>query len=179
MKTVYFVRHGLSEGNVAGVTSGAEHNVPLTEEGKQQALRAGRDLRDKNIDLVVCSPLIRTVQTAELIAGELGYDPKKILQREDFIERYMGIYSGKPHDEYRAAVLSNTAHESLEKPEQMLERISKGLEWLKTQDAQTIVLVAHGGVGRILRIIHEALELDDMYKIEGFANTAIYKFTLQ
>lgn len=178
MQTVYYVRHGESEGNVAGVTSGAEHDCDLTDEGRRQARQAGQDLKDKHIDLIVCSPMKRTIETAQLIAAELGYDAKDIVTRKEFIERFMGIHSRQPYQEFREAVQSNNVHDSLETPKAMRDRVKKGLDWIQSQSAQNIVLVSHGGTGRIVKIIDQDLHHDDMYKLDGFGNTEIYEFTL-
>lgn len=178
MKTIFFVRHGLTDANVANIVSGGEHEAELTDEGRKQAKRAGQDLRAKTIDMVVCSPMKRTVETAEIIARELGVDPKTIQTNEDFRERMMGIYSARSHPEYRKAVLAGEEHETLETPQQMHERVSRGLEWLKTLPGENIVLVSHGATGRVVKVISQDLHIDDMYKIEGFGNTEIYEFTL-
>ncbi len=176
--TVYYVRHGESEGNVAGVASGSEHDCDLTDEGRRQAKEAGRKLRDKKVDLIVCSPMKRTVETAELIAKELGYEPTRIVKRPEFIERAMGYYSGRPHAEYREAVMNGAVHESLETTKAMLDRVTSGLSWLKKQPAKNVVLVSHGGTGRAIKAFSQSLNHEDMYKIEGFGNTEIYEFSL-
>lgn len=178
MKTIYFVRHGLSEANVAGIASGGEHQSELTDAGREQARQAGRNLKDKNIDTIVCSPMTRTIETAQLIAKEIGYDVDKIRANNAFIERYMGEYSGRPHAEYRKVVTSGVLPPDMEKPEEMIKRIKQGLDWVRSLDGENIVLVAHGATGRIIQLIQENLHIDDMYKLAGFANTEIYEFTL-
>lgn len=178
MKTVYFVRHGESEANVAGLTAGAELDTPLTEDGRAQARLAGQELQGKSIDLIVCSPLQRAHDTARLIAEAVGYDPSKILTNEAFIERRVGKFSGRPHQEYVQAVRSKAPVDGLETSEGMHKRVSKGLEWLKQQDAEHIVVVSHGGTGRIIRIINQGLHHSDLHKVDGFGNTEIYEFTL-
>ncbi len=178
MKTIFFVRHGLTDANVANIVSGGEHEAMLTDEGRAQAKRAGQDLKPKNVDLVVCSPMKRTIETAEIIAKELGIDPKTIQKNEDFRERIMGVYSQRPHPEYRQAVSKGEVHESLETPAQMHERVKRGLEWMQTLPGKNIVLVSHGATGRMVRVISQDLHHDEIYKVEGFGNTEIYEFTL-
>lgn len=177
-QTVYYVRHGLSEGNVAGITSGAEHDCNLTNEGRRQVERAGKDLQGKNVDLIVCSPMQRTVETAEIIAKQVGYDPARIVQRDEFIERYMGYYSQRPYAEYRAAMQSGTLHDSLESTKSMVDRVTKGLNWVKRQPAQHIVIVSHGGTGRAIKAVHQKLHHSELYNMDGFNNTEIYQFTI-
>jgi broad specificity phosphatase PhoE len=178
MKTIYFVRHGLSKSNVENITSGAEDDVELTDVGRDQAKRAGRDLADKNIDTIVCSPMIRTVETAQIIAEEIGLDKDTILTNKDFIERYMRKYHGRPHGEYRKAVTSSPDPEGLESAADMVARVKRGFDWLQTIEGENIVLVSHGAVGRVVKIIQNNLHHDDMYKIDGFSNTEIYEFKI-
>lgn len=177
-KTVYFVRHGQSKANVAGLTAGAELDTPLTDDGRAQARKAGEELRGKDIDLIVCSPLERAHDTARLIAEIIGYDQAKIVTNEAFIERRVGKFSGRPHQEYVEAVQSKAPVDGLETSEEMHKRVFEGLEWLKKQPAQHIVLVSHGGTGRVIRIIDQGLHHSDMHKVDGFGNTEIYEFTL-
>ncbi|MBI2588942.1 histidine phosphatase family protein [Candidatus Saccharibacteria bacterium] len=178
MKTIYFVRHGESEANVASLGSGSEFDTPLTDNGRAQAKKAGKDLKHKQIQLIICSPLSRTVDTATIIAKEMGYDPKKIITSPYFIERAYGVYSHKPDKIYLADALADTLHESAETAEVMHARISKGLDWLKNLKEDRILVVSHGGVSRILRIIHQELPFTEMYRIDRFPNGAIYEFSL-
>jgi broad specificity phosphatase PhoE len=138
MKTVYFVRHGESEANVANLRSGSAHSVPipLTQKGREQAKKAGKSLKNKNVDLIVSSPLIRTVDTARIVADAIGYDPKKVLTNPDFVERDFGIYDGKADDVYLAAKAANKLHKSVETTQALHRRVAEGLEWLKTLDSK-------------------------------------------
>mmetsp|Transcript_15236 Transcript_15236/g.20021 ORF Transcript_15236/g.20021 Transcript_15236/m.20021 type:complete len:277 (-) Transcript_15236:162-992(-) len=75
MKRVFFVRHGEGEHNVffkRGDRQGAKIlDPPLTELGKKQAVDIAHTehpiLKDVRVDLIVSSPLRRTVQTAALM----------------------------------------------------------------------------------------------------------------
>lgn len=178
MKTIYFVRHGESEANRAGLASGAESITSLTAKGKSQAKKAGLDLKDKQVELVVSSPLIRAMQTAEIIAKEISYDTKNIVISPFFVERAFGIYSDGPNEIYLSDALSDNLHESAESVEAMRDRIHEGFEWLKSREEERIVLVSHGAVNRILRLIHQELPDGHMYKMDTWPNGAIYEFKL-
>jgi broad specificity phosphatase PhoE len=178
MKKVYFVRHAESEANVAQVVSGAEHDSPLTKNGHEQAKRAGQDLKYKGVQLIVCSPMARTVDTATIIAKEIGYDPKAIIKCELFIERYFGELSGKSREEYAKAKQSQSWPPSVESSEQLHKRISEALKWLKSLKEKRIVVLSHGATGRMVRVINQELHHSDMDTVDKFANTEIYEFTL-
>src|SRR5436309_1380376 len=68
MKKIYFVRHGESEANSLGLSAGSEFDTPLTNFGREQARKAGQELKDKKIELIIASPMERTVETATIIA---------------------------------------------------------------------------------------------------------------
>ena len=178
MKTIYFVRHGESEANVAELVSGAGNDVPLTETGRLQAKKAGEDLKGKGIQLVICSPLRRTVETAEIIAEQIGYRGDKIIKNPLFIERRCGIYEGGPLEVYWQHQKAGTLHESVETTEQMHARLVEALESLRTYKESKILVVSHGGASRAIRVINNKLHHSKMYELEAFANGHIYEFTL-
>ena len=77
---VYLVRHGETLWNREGRMQG-RLDSPLTRHGQDQARRMGQMLV-RLIDeptgfSLVSSPLGRAYHTMELIAGELGVDPKR------------------------------------------------------------------------------------------------------
>lgn len=179
MKRIYFVRHGESEHNKLGLASGSEVDTPLTKNGRQQAKKTGKLLKSKNIELVVSSPMIRALETARIISREIGYDPGLIQTDADFIERGFGIYSEKPDAEYIAAIYSDKPlHKSVEEVSVMNERVVRAIEKLKKEKAKNILIVSHGGVSRIIRLIHQDLPYTHMYKLDRLPNAEIYEFDL-
>jgi broad specificity phosphatase PhoE len=178
MKTIYFVRHGETEANVTRIVSGAGSNTPLTENGRQQAKKAGQDLKSKNIELVICSPLPRTVETAGIIAKAIGYDTRKILRNPLFIERTMGTYEGSSEEVYLSDQANNRMHSSAETTEQMYNRLTQALESLKSYKENRILVVSHGGASRAVRVINQNLHHSKMYEIDKIGNAEIYEFEL-
>ena len=68
---LYLVRHGATQLTAEDRFSGAV-GVDLSDEGRRQAERLGTRLADEGIIAAYCSPLSRTVETAQLIAAPLG-----------------------------------------------------------------------------------------------------------
>ena len=64
---LYVLRHGVAEERGAGYAGDGER--PLTERGARRMVRQVRGLRslDVSIGVVVTSPLVRAVQTAEIV----------------------------------------------------------------------------------------------------------------
>jgi broad specificity phosphatase PhoE len=89
---LYFVRHGQSEANVLQVISnrGLEHG--LTEPGRAQVSSLARRLAGLPFARLYSSPLLRAVQTAEMLSSELGlpFETKDALREFD-----CGIIEGK------------------------------------------------------------------------------------
>lgn len=94
--TVTLVRHGESEANVAGIVATAVPGPPLTALGEQQAKAAGVLHSDPVPDAVFASPLLRTRQTAQYLADEVG-EPVQI--QDGLREVEGGVFEGLPVDE--------------------------------------------------------------------------------
>ena len=69
---LFLARHGEAES--AGFAPDAQR--ALTDSGRRHVRAVGRLLAEdpEAIDLVITSPLVRAVQTAEILAGELHFD---------------------------------------------------------------------------------------------------------
>jgi phosphohistidine phosphatase len=74
---LYFIRHGLAEDRGEAWPDDAKR--PLTEDGMSRMRKATRGLARLGVcvDIVLTSPLIRTRQTAEIVAA--GLDPRPSL----------------------------------------------------------------------------------------------------
>lgn len=94
MKTVlYLLRHAATEANLADPPrlQGRRHNPPLARLGVRQA-EATRDfLAIRPIDACYCSPLLRAVQTAAIVAAPHGLSPNPL---DGLIECDVGRWEG-------------------------------------------------------------------------------------
>jgi broad specificity phosphatase PhoE len=66
MKTVYFVRHGSTEGNEQGAYQHAP--TPLSELGRRQAAFVARRFERIPVDIVIASDMERAAETGRCIA---------------------------------------------------------------------------------------------------------------
>jgi probable phosphoglycerate mutase len=101
MPTVYYIRHGETDWNVAGRLQG-RHDVLLNARGRAQARHCGDILRDlfaragldpAGLDYV-SSPLGRARQTMELARAALGLDPAAYTVDERLAEIAFGDWEG-------------------------------------------------------------------------------------
>lgn len=132
--------------NQQGVFSSTT-NTPLTPEGVEQCRAAGQSLKGAGIDCIVTSPLERAQHSARIVAEELGLDPSRIVVIEEFQERHFGPLEGTP---YRQNVGMDNIP-GVEHSTELIARVDRGLARLKTLEANTILVVSHGAVGRALR----------------------------
>lgn len=96
---LYFLRHGESAGNIARIAQGRA-DFPLTDQGRDQAARAGRWFAERHVDLILSSPLLRASETAEIIARKARVSP--VHEREELIEIDIGLISGLNWEEAAA-----------------------------------------------------------------------------
>ena len=78
MKTLFLVRHAKSSRNDPTL---ADRDRPLNDRGLRDAPKMGERLakRDVEPDLMLSSPALRAITTAQLMAKKLDYKPKDIV----------------------------------------------------------------------------------------------------
>lgn len=76
---IYLVRHAEALERKEGLTDEVRH---LTRRGRKQASKQAKRLKKRKVrpDLIITSPLVRAVQTAELLAAELDKDTAVMAQ---------------------------------------------------------------------------------------------------
>jgi len=157
----YFVmRHGQSTSNVAGViSSNIENEDPVTAEGIEQVLVSARQLQDKQIDLIIVSPFMRTKQTAELVREQLGLAAEAVIIDERIREFNLADeFEGKRwHDDYAANFATweerfTKVLPDSENRRDVTRRMGAFLYDIDQQYAgKNILIVSHGGPIAMLR----------------------------
>ncbi len=88
---LYFVRHGESTANLLREFSNSGFKHPLTEKGIEQAHALTRSLSSLKVGQIYSSPIMRAVQTAEILAESLK---ASVVTTEALREWSVGIYEG-------------------------------------------------------------------------------------
>lgn len=98
----YFVmRHGEAGSNVRRVIdSKGDKNNKLTEKGILDARKSVAGYKKAGFDLVFCSPMLRTKETAGIVADVLGFNKNKIVFDERLTEFQVGDLDGKGIEDY-------------------------------------------------------------------------------
>jgi len=91
---VFLIRHGATEWSVTGQHTGRT-DLPLTDDGRDQAKRLASRLAGQEFALVLVSPLIRATETARLIGFAIGEKDSVAEVDPDLIEWDYGAYDGR------------------------------------------------------------------------------------
>lgn len=158
------MRHGLSVMNRQGLRAGWT-DTPLTDEGRKQAKKAGRDAKQHRVDTIVCSPLSRAHETAKIVAKEIGLPKKAIHINALLIERDFGKLDGQPYD----PDIDLDGIADVESMHETETRARLALKWIETLGGQNVLVVSHGGLGRAMRNVLQP----DKIHIERLENAKI------
>ncbi len=144
MNKIYIVRHGKTDWNDQRLLQGTT-DIKLNEEGIKQAEKLASQIDYSDIDICLCSPLKRTRQTAEILAG----NQVKIIYDSMLIERCFGTYEGKPIDfdltEKQWDYKLNDDFHSIESLHNCLKRAKNFLDKIKKEyPNKTLLIVSHG-----------------------------------
>ena len=94
------VRHGLSSFNEKGLIQGRTDDSLLTNEGYEQALKAGKALSKINFDRIFSSPLVRAAETAKTIIKNFDKQ-QNIVFDKNLLEVDLSEWSGLKIDEIK------------------------------------------------------------------------------
>ena len=94
------VRHGLSSFNAKGLIQGRTDDSLLTDEGYEQARKAGKALSNIDFDKIYSSPLVRAAETAKTIKESLKKE-ESIIFDENLLEVDLNEWSGLKIDEIK------------------------------------------------------------------------------
>jgi broad specificity phosphatase PhoE len=99
--TLYLLRHGATEANLARPArlQGRHHNPPLAQLGVRQAEVTRDLLAVRPLEHCYCSPLLRAVQTATIVAAPHGLSPQVV---EELTECDVGRWEGLDWQTIRA-----------------------------------------------------------------------------
>lgn len=167
-----FVRHGATVANLAGLRCGGDLDLPLTDEGRHQALAAARRMArfDPPIGVIVTSDLRRTRETAAIIAEALP--GRRILVEPGFAERRLGSWNLRSIDETQPWLEARQTPPGGESDEDFIDRIDRAMRNIEGEFANAPLLVGSKGVARALG---ELMKLPVRLEI---SNGAIAEFDL-
>ena len=186
MSILVLMRHGESIWNRENRFTGSI-DVPLTQAGRNGAVKAALNCPGQKFDVAYCSSLSRAKETAALFLGALESDPP-LIPEPSLIEKNYGILQGLNKDQVKAVYgdeAYNLWHRSYDigppGGESLYElglRVYPFVKQVVGEDlrlGKNILLVAHGNVIRSLVMLVEKLDPLAIEKVEvGTAVPLIY-----
>lgn len=184
-KKIYLVRHGQTDYNLRGVVQGSGIDAPINETGKRQAEAFYESHRHIKFDKIYYTGLQRTRQS---IAKFLNNGtPHEALEEFNEISwgKYEGIPMTKEENSYYQSMLQKWSEGNLEysieggeSPYQVFERLKRGLDYVLSQDGETILICMHGRAMRVMLSLMLDYDLRFMDIFEHH-NLGCYELTLQ
>ena len=165
MPTIFYIRHGETAWNREGRLQGTQ-DVPLSDLGRKQAMRAGAILADllghEGLDpstlSFVASPLGRARTSMELLRGTLQLPPERYAIDDRLREIAYGRWEGSTLEEAQMLDPELFARRSTDKwtvsapgGETYLEVQERVSAWHAGLTSDTVA-VAHGGTARALMV---------------------------
>ncbi|HMP85453.1 MAG TPA: class I tRNA ligase family protein [Candidatus Paceibacterota bacterium] len=148
----YFVmRHGEAEHNLTYIWNCDNSKLAyLTEKGKEQVKKIADELKNKKIDFIYYSPLVRTKETAEIIAEKIGLAKENLILDKRIREMNAGIFNGKSGELYHKFYEENKLDYFVDRPEggenlvDVKKRVGEFLyEIDKKHQNKNILIVSH------------------------------------
>ena len=165
---IYVIRHGLTELNKAKKVNG-EIDEPLAEEGIKEA-KAIIPILPKIIKYIYTSPLLRAIQTAEIINLKFNLP---VYIKDELTEVRMGSLAGKSWEEMEEGLELKKKHrtvqfdyrpyggESVEDVKKRVITFFKNIN--KKHKDYEVLIISHGG---IIRLIHLLEYGESVYETE-------------
>ena len=150
---IYYVRHGQTDLNLAQKMQGGGTEKELNETGVSQAYNTKKELENVKYDLVICSPMKRAKQTAEIINE--GRDIP-IITDERIRERKLGDYEGRDvTEEMENNIWDYKLNYNIPNGENLHDfekRIDEFFDDIKEKyHDKSVLIVAHGGIAKVIK----------------------------
>jgi len=182
-KKIYLVRHGQTDFNLKGVVQGSGIDAPINSTGKAQANAFYQAYKEVDFDQVYHTALIRTRQSIQQFL-DLGIPSGTLAELNEIS---WGDYEGTPmtpeEGEYYKHMLAQWSEGNLdysiaggESPNQVAERMSKGIEKILEGPGETILVCMHG---RAMRIFLSLILNYDLRYMDIFEHSNLCLYLLE
>ena len=147
---VYLIRHAESIANTQGVYQGQTYNTFLSTLGIKQARALCQRLADIRFDIIYCSPLQRTIQTARVL-GKLITEPALLETNHGQWEGLTKQTIAKRWPKMYAQWFDDPTHVIFPRGESFLTTQKRVLAWWRKLDHRcNVAAVTHDNILRII-----------------------------
>lgn len=162
---LYVIRHGNTDSNRLDIYNGKLLNEDINNIGIKQAQEASKKIKNLNLDLIICSPLLRTRHTCDIINS----NKIKVIYDDRIEERNCGVLTNTKIDDFYYTeywnYYSKVKIDKLETVPELFKRVNLFLDEIKKKySGQNILLVTHGGVARAIIFILMNCQKMDRWK---------------
>ena len=172
---LYIVRHGQTTTNALSYHS--LESDDLTELGIKQAEELREQIKNMKFDIIICSPLIRTKHTADII----NINNNKIVYDDRIKERDPANLGGKSRENENREEYWNyyttIQYGTSENIKEFFNRVYNFLDELKTKDYKSVLIVAHSGVSKAFSGYFDGIQ-DGKFLKRGLKNCEIKEYEL-
>ena len=147
LSRLYLVRHGETAWSLSGQHTGRT-DIPLTQQGEQDARKLSGRLRAVSFSRVFTSPLLRARRTCELAGLDTVAEIEPDLVEWDYGD-YEGQFSLDTHKKWPDWNLFRDGSPRGESPAQVSERADRLIARIRTLQGN-IATFSHGQFGRVL-----------------------------
>jgi len=176
---IYVTRHGQTIANQKQCMCGRRRGYSLTEQGIEQAKKAGILVDELNYDMVICSPLERTKITCDIVNTK----NKIVLEDKRIMERDCGIMEGQPKDKFDYAHYWNYNYEldveGMEPIKKFAQTVWEFLDEIKQRYPDgKILIVTHNGVCRMIGAYCNGIPEDGDLNLYAHDNCEIKSYVI-
>lgn len=176
---VYVMRHGTTIWNEKGRTQGRTNNR-LSKSGIELTEKVAYENKDIPIEAIYCSPLFRTVQTANIMNK---YHKVKVIKDDRITEIDQGIFAGRGKDdltaEERKLKFSRDASCGMESFESVYQRAKVfAKDIIANCKHENILVVTHNCTATLLEVVLSDIEVDfnNEKHVRNFNNAQVKMF---
>jgi len=155
LKSIYLTRHGTTDLNHRDILQGRK-DVPLNDQGREEARRLARQLREETLEHIYHSPLVRATETATIVNrfhqvpqtevesfAEVDLGEWELLSFPELLKNQQELYRRWSFDPRVKIPGGESFVEVCERVEEDLQEILKGAE-------RCVLIAAHATLNRAL-----------------------------
>ncbi len=183
MTKFYIVRHGQSEGNATRRFLG-HTDLGLTELGHKQGRKTAEYLKDKGIDAIYSSDLVRAYDTAKYLGDLIGIEP---IKTKGLREIFAGEWEGREltdilanYENYQVWLgdFGNVRCDGGESTFELQQRIEKELKRIAGEnESKTVMIATHAAAIRVMCCIWLGIEVSEAKNLTWVTNASVTDVT--
>ena len=169
------MRHGQAKSNIGKIWDFmGDSDNHLTDEGRAQVAKTAEVLKEMGIDIIITSPILRTQETAKLVAEHLGINTNQIITDDRIIEWQVGKeFQGKTIDSF--IQIRNASEnrytfkiEGFESYQDVTKRCGEFLHDIDSKyQGKNILIVTHNSSARGLVLSSKGFTFKDLLEDEA------------